>query len=336
MENKKRRSSKNNNSKKKNRKIIIISSIIGLLLLIGAGAFGYVYNMLGQVKTADLDRSNAATGINNDILDRINGEDPNKDVTNIALFGLDTRDPDVNGRSDAIMIASIDKKHDKIKISSIMRDLYVDVPGKGKTKITHAYAYGGAQLAIKTLNENFQLNIKDYVTVDFFGLEKIIDRLGGVTIDVRQEEIKYINSYMNEVANIEKRTVPTITQAGKLNLNGIQAVAYTRIRYVGNDYERTERQRKVLTAMFNKIQSAGLTKYPGIVSSVLPFVSTSMVKTDILSTGTGVFTSGIRTIDQMRYPIDGKGETINKVYYLVADIKKVADQMHKYIYEDIK
>jgi LCP family protein required for cell wall assembly len=336
LESKRKKSSSQKNSKKKNKKLIIISSIIGVMLLIVAGSFGYVYSLLGQMKTAELDKSNNATGINDDILNRINQEDPNKDVTNIALFGLDTRDPDVNGRSDALMIASIDKKHKKIKISSIMRDLYVDVPGKGKTKITHAYAYGGAQLAVKTLNENFQLNIKDYVTVDFFSLEKIIDKLGGVTIDVRQEEIKYINQYMAETAAIEKKSVPTITKSGTLNLNGIQAVAYTRIRYVGSDYERTERQRKVLTAMFNKIQSAGVTKYPGIVTSVLPYVETSLTKGNILSMGTEVFASGIKTIDQMRYPVNGKGQTINKGSYIVADIVKEADLMHKYIYDDVK
>jgi LCP family protein required for cell wall assembly len=335
MENKNKRGSKNKKSKK-NRKIIVITTIIGIIILLGAGSFGYVYNLLGQMKTTEIDKSNEAVGVSDKIVDRIEKEDPNKDVTNIALFGLDTRDPDVNGRSDALMIASIDKKHKKIKISSIMRDLYVNVPGKGKTKITHAYAYGGAQLAIKTLNESFQLDIKDYVTVDFFSLEKIIDKLGGVTIDVRKEEVQYINQYMQETAAIEKKAVPTVTKSGTLNLNGIQAVAYTRIRYVGNDYERTERQRKVLTAMFNKIQSAGVTKYPGIVTSVLPYVETSLTKGNILSMGTEVFASGIKTIDQMRYPVNGKGETINKGSYIVADINKEADLMHKYIYDDVK
>lgn len=333
MENRNKRSSK---PKKKNKKVIIISSILAVILLIGAGSFGYMYSMLSKVKTAEIDKSNDATGINSEIINKIDKEDPNKDVTNIALFGVDRRSKDEASRSDALMIASIDKKTKKIKISSIMRDLYVDVPGHGKTKITHAYAYGGAQLAIKTLNENFKLNIKDYVTVDFFSLEKIIDKLGGVTIDVTKAEVPYINSYMTETAGIENKAITTLTKSGTVNLNGMQAVAYSRIRYIGNDYERTERQRKVLTQMFNKIQSAGLTKYPGIVSTLLPYVETSIGKTDILSMGTEVFTSGIRTIDQMRYPTDGVGQTINKVYYLVADIAKVSDQMHKYIYEDIK
>ncbi|MCM8711274.1 LCP family protein [Clostridium sp. SYSU_GA19001] len=337
MENKNKRN--NSSNKKKHKKVLIISSIFVLLALVSAAVGGYLFLQLDKMKTAELSKSNDDLGINNEALEKIQQEDPNKDVINIALFGVDRRSSTGAGRSDSIMIASIDKKHKKIKLSSVMRDTYVAIPGRNNEKITHAYAYGGAQLAIKTLNENFQLNIKDYVTVDFFSLEKIIDALGGVTINVQKNEINLINSYMTEVAAIENKTPRNVTQAGTQTLNGMQAVAYSRIRYVGNgDYERTERQRTVLTALFNKIQSAGITKYPSIVATLLPYTETSISKADILAMGTEVLTSGIKTLDQERFPVDGyaKGQTINGASVIVTDLKVTTDQMHKYIYEDIK
>lgn len=337
MENNKR-SHKNKSKKKKNKKIIIISSVFIVLALVAAIVGGYTATQLNKIKTGDLSKSNDALGIDKETENLIEAQDPNNDVINIALFGLDRREKDASSRSDALMIASIDKKHKKIKLSSIMRDTYVAVPGKGNRKITEAYAFGGPQLTIKTLNQNFKLNIKDYVAVDFFGLEKIIDSLGGVTIDVKENEIKYINSYMNEVANIEGSKIKTVSKAGTQNLNGMQAVAYSRIRYIGNDYERTARQRRVLTAMLQKIQSAGITKYPSMVGKLLPYVETSISKGDILSIGTQVLTSGTTAIDQERFPVDGygKGTTVNGASVIQADMPATIDQMHKYIFEDIK
>ena len=121
-------------------------------------------------------------------------------------------------RSDSIIILSIDEMHKKIKMSSIMRDTYVKVKGHGETKITHAYAYGGPQLAIRTLNENFNLDIRNYVTVDFFNLEKIINAIGGVSIDVKQNEVSLINGYMIETAKIEKKSISTIANSGAANI----------------------------------------------------------------------------------------------------------------------
>ncbi len=338
MENKKSRRSKNKHKKSKRKKYIILSIVFVLLAVVSASA-GSFYHELSKMKNTKLTTDNKELGISDETQKKIAQEDPNNQIINIALFGVDRRSQNEASRSDSLMIATIDKKHKKIKISSIMRDSYVDVPGHGKTKITHAYAYGGAQLAIRTLNENFKLNIKDYVTVDFFSLEKIINSLGGIQINVTKEELPFLNSYITETANIEKVTPPLLTKTGLQKLNGIQAVAYTRIRYTaGGDFERTERQRTVLTALFNKIQEGGVAKYPSIVSTIFPYTETSIDKLDLISMGTSVLTSGTKTLDQARFPLDnqGKGETIKGVWYLVFDIKTTADQIHKYIYEDIK
>lgn len=320
----------------KTKKIIISVIIIMASILVGIGI--YSYSLLNKVKSAELTKDNGSLGIKKETIKQIKEEDPEQKIINIALFGIDRRSKDEESRSDSIIVASIDQKHNKIKLSSIMRDTYVNVAGYGMTKITHAYAYGGPQLAVKTLNENFKLDIKDYVTVDFFSLEKIIDSLGGVTIDVREEELPYINSYMSEVSNIEKEKITNITNAGKVNLNGMQAVAYSRIRYIGNDFERTERQRKVLTEMLNKIQAAGLIKYPSIVNTLLPYVETSISKGDMLSMGVNILSLGIKTVDQERFPVDGYWHDmmINGVYYLGTDLNTAANQLHKYIYEDVK
>jgi LCP family protein required for cell wall assembly len=341
MEKESRRGGRHKHRKKKRKKVIIISSIFVVLAVFASVIGGYTYYQLNKMKNSKISKSNNDLGINEDTQNRIEQEDPNNDVVNIALFGLDRREKNDASRSDALMIATIDKKHKKIKLTSIMRDTYVSVPGHGKTKITHAYAYGGPQLAIRTLNENFALNIKDYVTVDFFSLEKIINSLGGVTINVTKEEVPLINSYMAETASLEKTSISTITKSGTQNLNGMQAVAYTRIRYTsGGDFERTERQRRVLASLFDKVQQAGVTKYPSLVSTLLPYIETSISKIDILSLGTGVLTSGSRTLEQERFPIDGycKGNTIDGVWYLVPapDLKTTTDQIHQYIYDDVK
>jgi len=260
------------------------------------------------------------------------------EIINIALFGVDRRDVDEASRSDAIMVLSIDLVHKKIKMSSVMRDTYVEIKNHGDTKINHAYAYGGPQLAIRTLNENFDLNIRDYVTVDFFKLEKIIDTIGGVTIDVENNEISLINSYMGEVAAIEKKPILEVTKSGPQILNGLQAVAYSRIRYTaGGDFVRTERQRTILSAMLTKVQSLGVTEFPSVVSKLLPFTETSIKSTDIIKLGIKVFASNIMTLEQERFPVDGycKGKMMDSVWYLVTDIEATKDQLHKYIYEDI-
>jgi LCP family protein required for cell wall assembly len=316
-----------------------------IMVLVIGGVFSYTVYNLGKINTIAISKSDEDLGIKPDVFPKdeviVNEEvvlkeelplekevpleiEVSNNIINIAFFGVDRTDKDQPSRSDSIIILSIDEVHNKIKISSIMRDTYVEIENHGKTKINHAYAYGGPQLAIKTLNENFNLDIRDYVTVDFSNFEKLIDAMGGVEIDVAQDEIGLI---------------PEIGEPGLQNLNGLQAVAYSRIRHtVGDDYRRTERQRTVLAVMFTKIQTLGVTKFPSVVSMLLPFTETSMNSIDILKIGTKVFISNIMTLEGERFPMDGycTGETIGGVWYLVADMDATVDQLHKFIYEDIE
>lgn len=320
------------------RTILIITLIA--LVTIGGGIW-YSYYQLSKVSTTIISKNNKDLGIKPVVLEKVKNKKlvEGKDIINIAFFGVDRKYKNDPSRSDSIMILTIDELHKKIKMSSVMRDTYVDIKDHGKTKINHAYAYGGPQLAIRTLNENFNLDIKNFVTVDFYSLESIIDQLGGVSINVKSDEVSLINSYMREVANLEKQTFKPVTKIGIQNLDGKQAVAYSRIRYTaGGDYVRTERQRTVLSALLAKVQGAGKLEFPFIVEKLLPYTQTSMSSIDIMKLGTAIFTSGIKTLDQERFPVDSysTGKTIGGVWYLVTDIKATTMQIHKYIYEDEK
>lgn len=260
-------------------------------------------------------------------------------ITNIAIFGIDEgRQKYEAVHSDGIMILTIDRVHNRIKLSSLIRDTYVDIDGHGRARINAAYMFGGPELAIKTINKNFNMNIRDYYTVNFSGLADIIDSVGGVEINVKEKEIAEINKYTKEIAKIKKQRATPITKAGIQRLNGSQAVAYARIRKVGNgDFDRTERQKEVFKALIEKAQKQGLGSYPHLVSKILPYVETSMSKGEILKTGTEALSSGILDIEWCRFPLDGycKGRIINGAWYLVTDIKATKKHLHRFIYEDI-
>jgi LCP family protein required for cell wall assembly len=325
----------------KNKKARIIIIVLAAIILFTVSTVsGYTYYQLSQVKITKMDATDEDLGIN--LNTPSNPDEPSvemdEDIVNIALFGSDRRNSDEQTRTDTIMIATIDKKHKKIKLSSIMRDTYVKINGHGTDKITHAYFFGGPKLAIRTLNENFKMDIRDYVLVDFYSLEKIIDALGGVVIDVKEEEIKSLNACIFEQASYEKKKPTYVENPGPQLLNGMQAVGYGRIRNVGNgDYERTERQRTVLTLLFKKIQSAGPIKFPYVVSQLLPYIETSIDKGTMLKLGAQVFAGGITTVAQERFPLTKASQDtkINGVYYLWADLNATATHIHQFIYDDI-
>jgi polyisoprenyl-teichoic acid--peptidoglycan teichoic acid transferase len=344
MENKNSRMNRKKQGKKnKSHKKLLIGLCIILGIIIIPVLSGAIYTewQLSKLQKTHLNKSDSALGIKSDVNQKLDNTKDSDKITNIALFGTDRRNKDENGNSDSIMIASIDTLHKKIKLTSIMRDTRVNITGVGLAKINEAYARGGPQLAIKTINSDFDLNIKDFVSVDFYGLAKIIVNLGGVEINIQQDEIQYINSYMNSTPGIDPKLIKIVKTTGLQNLTGTQAVAYSRIRYTaGNDFMRTERQRTVLTALLNKVKDGGLSKYSSLVSTLLPLTTTSLSSSQIISLGTSVLTTGSFNADQERFPVDGycNGQTINNIWYLVPipDLKTTVDQLYNYIYKDIK
>lgn len=320
------------------------NTVTSLIMVTMLFIFGIaVYSVLGRMNYIEIDKSNEALGITveSEIIDKeiiiepdleLENIEPKytkrNDIVNIALFGLDGTDYDET-RSDTIIIFTMDFMNKKIKLSSLMRDMYVTIEGYGNTKLNHAYSYGGAPLAIKTINQNFDTNIRDYISVNFTALEKIVDIVGGVNIDLKHEEIKEINN-SNDVELIK---------AGEHLLNGKQALAYSRIRYVGNgDFERTERQRKVLYKIFLKAKDMEINEVLNLASEILPLVETSMDKKTILNLVTDYFKSDKMTFDEERFPIDGYhwNNITDGIYYLKFDTDITRKQIVDFISNDIK
>lgn len=303
------------------KKILIgtVAAMVAIVLILVGGVYTYGNHLFNKMEKVEIDKEDI--GITEEVEEKLSQYSDS--IINIALFGIDAEDGNA-GRSDSIIIATIDTEHRKIKLTSIMRDSYVNIPDRGNDKINHAYAFGGAQLAMKTLNENFNLNIDDFVAVNFTTLPKIIDKIGGITVDITSEEVSHISG---------------INSAGTYTLSGNQALSYSRIRYAtGGDYVRTERQRTVLSKMFEKIITINPTQYPELLSEILPMVQTSLDYTKVLEIGTEALKMGVTKLEQERFPIDGycQGEMIGGVYYLTFDKEATVDQIHNYIFEDIK
>lgn len=328
----------NNNSRTSRRKkkkkslgfkiFITVITIILALILVGVGVF---YSVLNKMDNVELNKENL--GVTSK--EELEVYDNYKKIKNIALFGIDSADG--VGRSDSMMIATIDPVHDKLKITSLMRDSYVNIEGYGYDKLNHAYAFGGPELSIKTINQTFGLNIEEFVAVDFASLPKIIDILGGLELDITDEELEYINGYIDDINSKDGTYSPHISYAGPQLVDGVQALAYSRIRYTsGGDYERTQRHRTVLEGLFNKALQVSPAQYPSIINNMLPYVKTNLGTTNILSLATKVATMGGGSLEQDRFPRDGygQGQMIDGVYYLVFDEAATKQQMMDYIFDD--
>jgi polyisoprenyl-teichoic acid--peptidoglycan teichoic acid transferase len=308
-----------------------IGSIFIITIIVAGILGGYLYtkSMFNKMVRTELPVTDEELGITTELEDEttVNAQQTEKvdqfekkeDIVNIAFFGLDRRNPDEASRSDSIMIVSINRKAQRVKVTSLMRDMYVPIPGKTDNRINAAYAFGGAALAIKTINSNFGLNVRDYVMVDFFGLQDIIDKVGGVEIDVKAYETEWC----------------FVNKPGLQNLNGKQALAYSRIRYVGNgDYERTERQRKVLNVLFKEIKAQGVTKLPGVINTLLPYVETNLSDDEISELAMDAFKFHTENIEQFRLPVDGtfKNQKIRGMAVLVPDIEENKVRLNNFIY----
>lgn len=205
--------------------------------------------------------------------------------TNIALFGLDSRDKELSDgvRSDCIMIASINNKTNDVKVVSVYRDTLTQQSNGEYDKANFAYADGGPEEAIALLNRNFDLDIQKYMSIDFNALADVIDLLGGIEINLTDEEVFYTNGYCTETSRIVGRKTTKLTHPGEQKLDGIQAVSYARIRYTeGNDFKRTERQRLVLQKVVEKAKKANLSTLNKIIDKVLPQVSTNLTASDFI------------------------------------------------------
>ena len=313
--------------KQKKRLLAIGISVGAVLLALIVTAVTLISGWLGKIQR-ESELSEGDIGINSDLPD-------SKDVQNIALFGLDSRADDDSGRSDAMIILSIDRVHNKIKLTSIARDSLVKIEGHGQSKITHAWSWGKAKLAVKTINQNFGMNITDYAYVNFYEFAKLVDLVGGVMIDVSPAELNVMNNYYGP--SLRHLGYVNAT-AGYVRLNGAQALAYSRNRYTGSDIDRGNRQKEVLEAMFAEVKDMPLTKFPSLISQALEMMHTTLSNSELMSIAQWALTSS-PTFEQFGLPSkeckaqggdwhDGHG------WVWHYDMDLATQVLHNFIYEE--
>ncbi len=302
---------------KKNRKglktfgIIVLVLLIILAIIVG-GTFAFVHSKLSKMQQVDLNED--------DLNVSAQAEQQLAEYRNIAIFGVDSRDDsyDKGNRSDCIIIASINNKTKEVKLISVYRDTYVQIEGHGLDKITHAYSYGEAPLAIKTLNTNLDLNIKEFATVNFDVVKETVDYIGGISMPITSEEVGHISG---------------ITKPGTYTLTGEQALAYSRIRYAsGGDYKRTERMRDVLTAVANKVKTLNISQLNGFVDTILPKVYTNITSADIFSMMPSI--ASYKITDSIGWPYETKGITLDRWYGIPVTLENNVKRLHQEAFDE--
>ena len=305
--------------------------IIFLCIILAGIIFAGMRLIRQRNQMVDKQRKNMRQEILKESEDELN----TKNYETFTVLGVDSRDKSKNKytRSDTIMVVCIDRDNKKIKIASIYRDSYVSIKGHGLDKITHAHAFGGAQLAVDTLNRNFDLDIKKYLVVNFLNVADIIDRLGGVSIDITDKELKYINGYIDEINRIDGTKDARITETGKQLLSGTQAVAYSRIRYTeGGEYKRAWRQQEVLMKLFETMKDKKDIELFKALAPVLDKIDTNYSLDDL----SDLF-SDMNDYDVQRSSFPKKlwGGKIEGVWYAVpVTLENTVKQLHQYLYEE--
>ncbi len=242
---------------------------------------------------------------------------------------------DTGSRSDAIMLVAINSDAKEIKLLSVYRDTCVKIPDYGLDKVTHAYAYGGAELSMSTLNKNFDLNVTEFASVDFAVLADIIDAVGGLDIELTDAEVEWINECIHEQNRITGSDSPDIWESGMQHLDGTQATAYARIRKADSDFVRAERQRTVLKLVFEKARDISLKSVMKIMDSVLPEVYTNLSKAEMLSLANDLYQYEI--VDSEGFPFE---KTTGSLYYdelsyvFASDYIWNVKEMHNYLYSN--
>ena len=268
-----------------NRKSVarwIITFLIELILVVGLIAAIIVVKARNKWGLADItDLSEQDLMIN---------AGANKDMdnyTNIALFGLDSRDKSmgIGHQSDAMLVISINNTTKEVKVISVYRDMLLDIPGQnGTAKAGSAYAFGGPLLAIQMLNSNLDLNISEFITANWEGFTRAVDALGGVTVHIEEDEIEMINLCISDQITTNNMASNGVYETGYVTLNGVQATAYARIRSTGQgDITRTERQREVLLALMTKVKSADAATIDKTLDMFFPYIKTSITEDDMIS-----------------------------------------------------
>ena len=289
---------------------ITVLVLIIILVLILLSIFLFISGKWGKVNKVDLNKEDIAvsTGV----------EDNLANFRNVAILGIDSREDTYSkgNRSDCIIIASINNNTKDVKMVSVYRDTYVQIEGHGLDKITHAYSYGGAELALNTLNTNLDLNIEEFVVVNFDAVKDAVNNIGGVTINITDEEASHISG---------------IDKAGTYNLTGEQALAYARIRHAeGGDYKRTERMRDVIAAIVEKVKTLNISQINKFIDEMLPKIYTNMTAADVFSFLPSI--TSVNITGSIGWPYNIKGITLDRWYGVPITLESNVERLHKEIF----
>ena len=318
-------------SKKKKKlsttKKVVLSLFAVLFILLGTvlGFYQHVKNKIYIEKETSISNSK-----NDTEYQEVKG------ITNVLLIGVDARDLDEPCRSDSMIVATIDNNHKKVKLTSLFRDTLVDIPGHGEAKLNSAYMLGGPELLMETVKETYNINIDKYIIINFWGFEAIVDYIGGIEVDVKDYQLEELNKYIGESTGGNDCPVE---DAGIQTLNGKQALSYARIRYnVGDEYERTDRQREVIFKVIEKLQNTKPSKYLGIMNTMLEYIRTNIDPLEALNMAYTIYKFPSLEVQQLQMPLVALSETRNykdlgSVFLM--DRLQNASMLYNFIYEDI-
>ena len=352
---------------KKGRVRRILCLVFSILFLIGGSGLVYYYSVLNSMNFVDISKDSNSGKSGHDqtnatlpSVGELQGSDTHltigegellqdSKVLNVMLFGEDNKGEDEHGRTDTMILMSIDNRHKKLKLTSFQRDTYVYIPGYGNNKINAAYTFGGPKLTIETIEANFGIKVDRYAVVDFDSFIEIIDTLGGIDMEVTEDEIAYINYQMYK--NGQSDEWSTIKDhAGVVHLNGQEALWYARNRGLtkgeddneigldGDDWDRTSRQRKLLEKLFNDMKQADITKIISIVSTIGPMITTNLKKDEITALVSHSLTYLGYTVEQYYVPTEGlwyyNDNTPVGSVIEIADMDAQRLALAQFIYED--
>ena len=325
-------------AKRRRRKILLVC----LEFLILGGALLWIWTN-AKMDKIDTDKNFQAKDVENDAL-----SEETKDVlgqyTTIALFGLDNRESNSysSGNSDVIMLARIDKDTKEVRLVSVYRDTFLKMGDLDNTeaysKANAAYAVGGPEQAVRMLNTNLDLDIQEYVSFDFSAVAEAVDILGGVEIEITEEECVHLNNYCIETSEVTGKSYDPLPGAGTYNLNGVQAVSYGRIRYTaGDDFKRTERQRLVVNKMVEKALKSDIGTINDLIDAVFPQIKTSLCKTEIIAMAMDAF--HYKLGESRGFPFDLRNKVVSISYQksnadcvIPKDLSSNVKQLHDFLY----
>lgn len=322
--------------KKKPKKMIIIFSVIIILIVAIAGtAVGYysyvkskIYTESNEIKIKTVEKKSE---------DEIDYKEV-EGITNVLLVGTDGRDVNEKARADSIIIATLDNNNKEIRLTSLFRDTLVDIEGYGPHKLNAAMAFGGIDLLKDTIQKTYDISIDKHIIINFWGFEAIIDQIGGLEIDVKDYQLDELNKYIGESTGGNDCPV---TESGLQLLNGKQALSYARIRKgVGDEFERTERQREVLFKVTEKLRETKPTKYLGIVNSMLDYINTNIEIFDALDMAYTIYKFPTLDTKQIHIPVtelsDDKNYGGEIGWVFIMDKEQNTEVLHDFIFNNIE